>query len=154
MHVSPEKWWRISWMPRGTIWEQLPEANIKLSHIYIKMISHAFVCWRIWYIYIYIFIYLFMSVTRKAWHSICLTANYIHRIRTNPLNAKLNPISHLLALLGGATVVVFSRLRVKCGIFRVSLLQNVGWRISLELVSVKAAAKHDWELQFVIYLQR
>ena len=31
----------------------------------------------------------------------------------NPLNAKLNPICHLLALLGGATIVVVSRLRVK-----------------------------------------
>ena len=30
----------------------------------------------------------------------------------NPLNAKLNPICHLLALLGGATIVVVSRLRV------------------------------------------
>jgi hypothetical protein len=34
----------------------------------------------------------------------------------NPLNAELNPICHLLALLGGATIVVFSRLRVKHGI--------------------------------------
>ena len=31
----------------------------------------------------------------------------------NPLNAKLNPICHLLALLGRATIVVVSRLRVK-----------------------------------------
>ena len=31
----------------------------------------------------------------------------------NPLNAELNPICHLLALLGGATMVVVSRLRVK-----------------------------------------
>jgi hypothetical protein len=30
----------------------------------------------------------------------------------NPLNAELNPICHLLALLG-ATIVVVSRLRVK-----------------------------------------
>ena len=30
-----------------------------------------------------------------------------------PLNAELNPICHLLALLGGATIVVVSRLRVK-----------------------------------------
>jgi hypothetical protein len=30
------------------------------------------------------------------------------------LNAKLNPICHLLALIGGATIVVVSRLRVKC----------------------------------------
>ena len=29
-----------------------------------------------------------------------------------PLNAELNPISHLLALLGGANIVVISRLRV------------------------------------------
>ena len=31
----------------------------------------------------------------------------------NPSNAKLNPICHLLALLGGATIVVVSRLRVE-----------------------------------------
>jgi hypothetical protein len=30
----------------------------------------------------------------------------------NPLNAELNPIYHLLALLGGATIVDVSRLRV------------------------------------------
>jgi hypothetical protein len=30
----------------------------------------------------------------------------------NPLNAELNPNCHLLALLGGATIVVVSRLRV------------------------------------------
>ena len=30
----------------------------------------------------------------------------------NPLNAELNPICQLLALLGGATIVVVSRLRV------------------------------------------
>jgi len=31
----------------------------------------------------------------------------------NPLNAELNPICHLIALLGSATIVVVSRLRVK-----------------------------------------
>jgi len=31
----------------------------------------------------------------------------------NPLNAELSPICHLLALLGGATIVVVIRLRVK-----------------------------------------
>jgi len=31
----------------------------------------------------------------------------------NPLNAELNPICHLLALLGSTTIVVVSRLRVK-----------------------------------------
>ena len=33
--------------------------------------------------------------------------------KLNPLNAELNPICRLLALLGGATIVVISRLRVK-----------------------------------------
>ena len=33
-------------------------------------------------------------------------------ISLNPLNAELNPICHLLALLGGATIVDVSRLRV------------------------------------------
>jgi hypothetical protein len=37
-------------------------------------------------------------------------------IPINPLNAELNPICRLLALLGGATIVVVSRLRVKNGL--------------------------------------
>ena len=41
----------------------------------------------------------------------------------NPLNAELNPICHLLALLGGATIVVVSRLRVK-GVRYIIRLQN------------------------------
>ena len=35
------------------------------------------------------------------------------KLEINPLKAELNPICHLLALLGGATIVVVSRLRVK-----------------------------------------
>ena len=38
----------------------------------------------------------------------------------NPLNAELNPICHLLALLEGATIVVVSRLRVKA--IKISLI--------------------------------
>jgi len=40
----------------------------------------------------------------------------------NPLNAELNPICHLLALLGGAIIVVVSRLRVKPWIMRRNIL--------------------------------
>jgi hypothetical protein len=36
----------------------------------------------------------------------------LHRI--NPLNAKLNPICHLLALSGAHLILHVSRLRVKC----------------------------------------
>ena len=36
----------------------------------------------------------------------------------SPLNAELNPICHLLALLGGATIVVVSRLRVKAAVIK------------------------------------
>ena len=34
-------------------------------------------------------------------------------LKINPLNAELNPICHLLALLGGTTIVAVSKLRVK-----------------------------------------
>jgi len=37
----------------------------------------------------------------------------VPKLVLNPLNAELNPICRLLALLGGATIVVVSRLRVK-----------------------------------------
>ena len=42
------------------------------------------------------------------------TQNFIQYFRNViiPLNAELNPICHLLALRGGATIVVVSRLRV------------------------------------------
>ena len=53
-----------------------------------------------------------VSHIRGVWKSVVL-----HKITgsdtVNPLNAKLNPFCHLLALLGGATIVVVSRLRVK-----------------------------------------
>jgi hypothetical protein len=41
-----------------------------------------------------------------------LTLHVIQSCNFNPLNAELNPICHLLALLGGATIVDVSRLRV------------------------------------------
>ena len=37
-----------------------------------------------------------------------------YKITFNPLNAELNPICHLIALLGSANIVVVSRLRVNC----------------------------------------
>jgi len=45
--------------------------------------------------------------------------SYICEGDSNPLNSELNPICHLLALLGGATIVVVSRLRVKMDLKRV-----------------------------------
>jgi len=39
-------------------------------------------------------------------------ADMFHIPCFNPFNAELNPICHLLALLGGATIVVVSRLKV------------------------------------------
>ena len=55
----------------------------------------------------------------------------------NTLNAELNPICHLLALLGGATIVVVSRLRVK---YLDSILTNDG-RCTCEIKSRIAVAK-------------
>ena len=42
------------------------------------------------------------------------------KFKFNPLNAELNPICHLLALLGGATIVVVSRLRVNQNLTRIT----------------------------------
>jgi len=50
----------------------------------------------------------------------------------NPLNAELNPICNLLALLGGATIVVVSRLRVN----------GTAWR-------GKTWERHEHGMQFV-----
>jgi hypothetical protein len=48
-----------------------------------------------------------------GWRPTTLVVLNIKKIRgINPLNAELNPICHLLTLLGGATIVVVSRLRV------------------------------------------
>jgi hypothetical protein len=51
-----------------------------------------------------------LFVCRNVGVSFFVTGN---KCDINPLNAELNPICHLLALLGGATIVVVSRLRVK-----------------------------------------
>jgi hypothetical protein len=40
------------------------------------------------------------------------TPKMVTLVRFNPLNAELNPIRHLLALLDGTTTVDVSRLRV------------------------------------------
>ena len=69
--------------------------------------------------YIYLFIYIDMThnytpaVIRFYMRGrVCLLSGT--KWLFNPLNAELNPICHLLALLGGTTIVVVSRLRVKC----------------------------------------
>ena len=51
-------------------------------------------------------------------------------MRFNPLNAELNPICHLLALLGGATIVVISRLRVNEHCCQLSTLYLTNWNDS------------------------
>ena len=38
---------------------------------------------------------------------------HVSRIRVNPLNVELNPIRHLLALVGARHIVHVSRIRVK-----------------------------------------
>jgi hypothetical protein len=50
-----------------------------------------------------------LFVCRNVGVSFFVTGN---KCEINPLNAELNHICHLLALLGGATIVVVSRLRV------------------------------------------
>ena len=59
--------------------------------------------------YIYTKIYLYKKFVFFSTEKINVLISY----NINPLNAELNPICHLLALLGSATIVVVSSLRVK-----------------------------------------
>src|SRR5215510_13881867 len=61
----------------------------------------------------------------------------------DPLNAELNPICHLLALLGGATIVVVSRLRVK----------EHSRHIRLDQPDKSAVAEHSIDQDHIINLQ-
>ena len=65
----------------------------------------------------------------------------------NPLNTELNPICHLLALLGGATIVVVSRLKVNALSF-FSLLQSVSLYCPLKR-NVHAPSQNvlPWEMK-------
>ena len=58
----------------------------------------------------------------------------IHQCVVNPLNAELNPICHLLALLGGATIVVVSRLRVNTVVMWLHIL-GLYWCMCVALFS-------------------
>jgi hypothetical protein len=49
----------------------------------------------------------------------------------NPLNAELNPICHLLASLGGATIVVVSRLRVNGEIRTQQIIRVFGQNVKV-----------------------
>ena len=52
------------------------------------------------------------------WKLLKLVKFLLSILHFNPLNAELNPIYHLLALLGGATIVVVSRLRVNSNLHK------------------------------------
>jgi hypothetical protein len=51
---------------------------------------------------------------------------YILLLEFNPLNTELNPICHLLALLGAHLIFHVSRIRVKCNIF-LEFYMFCGW---------------------------
>ena len=60
---------------------------------------------------------LIFGMTLTYFHTVMAPLKFLKWIHLNPLNAELNPICHLLALLGGATIVVVSRLRVNTTTF-------------------------------------
>ena len=53
-----------------------------------------------------------LGLRRRGFFIMPLSSGISCNSLVNRLNAELNPICHLLALLGGATIVVVSRLRV------------------------------------------
>jgi hypothetical protein len=70
--------------------------------------------------------------TETFW-SPCIILSFVSVIVwINPLNAELNPICHLLALLGGATIVVVSRLRVNNELWSSCVHRQKDWIISFK----------------------
>ena len=55
---------------------------------------------------------MFLYVSSQLFAVLGIHAGRFYNYGFSPLNAELNPICHLLALLGGANIIVVSRLRV------------------------------------------
>ena len=68
----------------------------------------------------------------------------VNVLKVNPLNAKLNPICHLLALLGGATIVVVSRLRVKHILYTCMFNMKDGFSIYITVPDTTAPWSNPW----------
>src|SRR5215471_5787248 len=64
-----------------------------------------------------------------------------------PLNAELNPTCHLLALLGDATIVVVSRLRVKCQRFGTLCLFHLHTHSPMKLEQTECSERLVFKLQ-------
>ena len=90
---------------RGNFWEVKGEYKME------------FYCW---YFIIFCVSYVRLSSSEERYENRTIlllqptTSIWLFKpLNINTLNAELNPICHLLALLGGATIVVVNRLRVK-----------------------------------------
>ena len=74
--------------------------------------------------------YFSLKVPSMYWEDAGDSSNR-NQVGFSPLNAELNPICHLLALLRGATIVVVSRLRVKRGGWSTPRIHNGSlWTLS------------------------
>jgi len=70
------------------------------------------------------------------------TIHIVWNVAINPLNAELNPICHLLTLLGGATIVVISRLRVNISFQMISRhILCYGWNFREKVIDFVASFK-------------
>ena len=78
-----------------------------------------------------------------------LIAHIIFKTSLNPLNAELNPICHLLALLGGATIVVVSRTRSAKRCCRPVLPEVFGVLIHSRWTLNPERIKGNWEPNLV-----
>ena len=72
------------------------------------------------------------TISHQISYHIISSISFLHQT-LSPLNAELNPICHLLALLGGATIQVVSRLRVK--IDRTVLHCNMSFIVTCHAIS-------------------
>ena len=81
-------------------------------------------------------------------HPVPTTPSNFLKIHLNPLNAELNPICHLLALLGAHPILHVSRIRVN--IILPSMSWSPQWPLSLRLLFT--CSKPHFYVAAVLYL--
>jgi hypothetical protein len=97
--------------------------------LYAKCMRHIVICGLTSSTVLFTLAHRGHDFRKKNQYKICVlifcTTRYSCQILINPLNAELNPIYHLLALLGAHHILHVSRIRVKLEISRE--FRNIHW---------------------------
>ena len=88
------------------------------------------------------------SIHYGAWTAIQTEEESLGELRFNPLNAKLNPICHLLALLEARHILYVSRIRVKEDIY-IYIYIYIYINVCISLINIVVARSESYKLKRV-----